>query len=201
MAKTPEAVNSFLDEVYAKVAPLEKQDVEELRQFKAETLKFRWKKQRLSAGAKATGVKNCVRPNIRWTRKNCVIISRLKRRKMVICGFFRLYGIEFKPVKVKAWHDEVEYYAVHDKATGEFMGGLYVDKYPREGKYGHAAVWGVYGGSRLNHRRPVSVLVTNFNRKGLNSNELEPLCMKWVMRCMEFIEDPLYRAVRYIGRA
>lgn len=53
------------------------------------------------------------------------------------------------------------------------MGGLYVDKYPREGKYGHAAVWGVYGGSRLNHRRPVSVLVTNFNRKGLNSNELE----------------------------
>lgn len=40
MAKTPEAVNSFLDEVYAKVAPLEKQDVEELRQFKAETLKI-----------------------------------------------------------------------------------------------------------------------------------------------------------------
>ena len=89
MAKTPEAVNSFLDEVYAKVAPLEKQDVEELRQFKAETLKFRWKKQRLSAGAKATGVKNCVRPNIRWIRKNCVIISRLKRRKMVICHIFR----------------------------------------------------------------------------------------------------------------
>ncbi|MCP5774720.1 M3 family metallopeptidase, partial [Klebsiella pneumoniae] len=39
MAKTPEAVNGFLDEVYAKVAPLEKQDVEQLRQFKAETLK------------------------------------------------------------------------------------------------------------------------------------------------------------------
>ncbi|PWF32774.1 Zn-dependent oligopeptidase, partial [Yersinia pestis] len=39
--------------------------------------------------------------------------------------------------------------------------------------YGHAAVWGAYGGSTLNQRRPVSVLVTNFNRKGLNSNELE----------------------------
>src|SRR5690606_39985021 len=83
------------------------------------------------------------------------------------------YGIDFRPMKVKAWHNEVEYYAVHDTASGEFLGGLYVDKYPREGKYGHAAVWGAYGGSTLNHRRPVSVLVTNFNRKGFNSNELE----------------------------
>ena len=55
MAKTPEAVNGFLDEVYAKVAPLEKQDVEELRQFKAAALKFLWKKQKLSVGAKAIG--------------------------------------------------------------------------------------------------------------------------------------------------
>ncbi len=39
MAKTPEAVNAFLEDVYRKVAPLEKQDVEELRQFKAESLK------------------------------------------------------------------------------------------------------------------------------------------------------------------
>src|SRR5690606_36765701 len=84
-----------------------------------------------------------------------------------------LYGIDFRPMKVKAWHNEVEYYAVHDSASGEFLGGLYVDKYPREGKYGHAAVWDAYGGSTLNQRRPVTVLVTNFKRKGLNSNELE----------------------------
>lgn len=48
-----------------------------------------------------------------------------------------------------------------------------MDKFPREGKYGHAAVWGVYGGSTLTNRLPVSALVTNFNRKGLNSDELE----------------------------
>lgn len=48
-----------------------------------------------------------------------------------------------------------------------------MDKFPREGKYGHAAVWGVYGGSTLSKRKPISVLVTNFNRKGLNGDELE----------------------------
>ena len=37
----------------------------------------------------------------------------------------------------------------------------------------YAAVWGVYGGSTLTNRLPISVLVTNFNRKGLNSDELE----------------------------
>ena len=48
-----------------------------------------------------------------------------------------------------------------------------MDKFPREGKYGHAAVWGVRGGSTLTDRKPISALVTNFNRKGLNSDELE----------------------------
>ncbi len=45
------------------------------------------------------------------------------------------------------------------------IGGLYIDKYPRKGKYGHAAVWGVKGGSTLTNRKPISALVTNFNRK------------------------------------
>jgi thimet oligopeptidase len=84
-----------------------------------------------------------------------------------------LYGIEFKPAKVDVWQDEVEYYDVTDQKTGQLLGGLYIDKFPREGKYGHAAVWGVKGGSTLTQRKPISALVTNFNRKGLNSDELE----------------------------
>lgn len=76
-------------------------------------------------------------------------------------------------MKVAAWQDEVEYYDVNDAKTGKLLGGLYMDKFPREGKYGHAAVWGVYGGSTLTQRKPISALVTNFNRKGLNSDELE----------------------------
>ena len=174
MAKTPEAVNGFLDEVYAKVAPLEKQDVEQLRQFKAETLKVPLEKAEITRWNQGYWSEKLRQAKYKVDQEKLRdYFPTEASQKWLFAVSSELYGIEFKPVKVKAWHDEVEYYAVHDKATGEFLGGLYVDKYPREGKYGHAAVWGAYGGSTLNQRRPVSVLVTNFNRKGLNSNELE----------------------------
>lgn len=174
MAKTPEAVNSFLDEVYSKVAPLEQKDVQELRQFKAETLKVPLEKAEIARWNQGYWSEKLRQAKYKVDQEKLRdYFPTEAAQKWLFAVSSELYGIEFKPVKVKAWHDEVEYYAVHDSATGEFLGGLYVDKYPREGKYGHAAVWGAYGGSTLNQRRPVSVLVTNFNRKGLNSNELE----------------------------
>jgi thimet oligopeptidase len=47
--------------------------------------------------------------------------------------------------------------------------------YPRDGKYNHAAAFPVRAGSTLVNRTPISVLVTNFDRKGLNHDELETL--------------------------
>ena len=174
MAKTPEAVNSFLEDVYSKVAPLEKQDVEELRQFKAETLKVPREKADITRWNQGYWSEKLRQAKYKVDQEKLRdYFPTEAAQKWLFAVSSELYGIDFRPMKVKAWHNEVEYYAVHDTASGEFLGGLYVDKYPREGKYGHAAVWGAYGGSTLNQRRPVSVLVTNFNRKGLNSNELE----------------------------
>ena len=174
MAKTPEAVNSFLEDVYSKVAPLEKQDVEELRQFKAEALKVPREKADITRWNQGYWSEKLRQAKYKVDQEKLRdYFPTEAAQKWLFAVSSELYGIDFRPMKVKAWHNEVEYYAVHDTASGEFLGGLYVDKYPREGKYGHAAVWGAYGGSTLNQRRPVSVLVTNFNRKGLNSNELE----------------------------
>lgn len=174
MAKTPEAVNSFLEDVYSKVAPLEKQDVEELRQFKAETLKVPREKADITRWNQGYWSEKLRQAKYKVDQEKLRdYFPTEAAQKWLFAVSSELYGIDFRPMKVKAWHNEVEYYAVHDTASGEFLGGLYVDKYPREGKYGHAAVWGAYGGSTLNQRRPVSVLVTNFNRKGLNSKELE----------------------------
>src|SRR5258708_27641995 len=47
--------------------------------------------------------------------------------------------------------------------------------FPREGKYGHAAAFGVRSASLSARRAPLSVLVANFNPKGLDSRELETL--------------------------
>jgi thimet oligopeptidase len=157
MAKTPEAVNKFLAEVQKTVAPLERKEVEELRAFKAQTLKTPLDKTEITRWSEAY-----------WSeklRKSKYQVDQEKLREYfptqaaqdwLFAISSNLYGIEFKPVKVKAWQDEVEYYDVTDK-NRKIAGRLYMDKFPREGKYGHAAVWGVYGGSTLTDRKPISV--------------------------------------------
>jgi thimet oligopeptidase len=64
---------------------------------------------------------------------------------------------------------------VRDAASGVAIGGIYLDLYPRDGKYKHAAAWPVRGVSLKAQRKPISALVTNFNRDGLTHDELETL--------------------------
>lgn len=174
MAKTPEAVNAFLNDVHEKVMPLEKKDVEELRQFKAETLKTPLAKTTIDRWNQGYWSEKLRKAKFAVDQEQLRAYFPTEATQKWILGFSEeLYGIQFNKKAVDTWHDEVDYFEVKDSKTGEFLGGLYVDKYPREGKYGHAAVWGVYGGSSITNRRPISVLVTNFNRKGLNTNEVE----------------------------
>jgi len=69
----------------------------------------------------------------------------------------------------------VQTYAVRDAATGQALATLYVDLYPREGKYNHAAVWGLRGSSTLTGQPGQAALVVNFDRNGLSLEELETL--------------------------
>ena len=39
------------------------------------------------------------------------------------------------------WHDDVLMYQVDDQKTGEIMGYFFLDLHPRDGKFGHAAMW------------------------------------------------------------
>jgi len=87
----------------------------------------------------------------------------------------RLYGLRFERAEVPVWHPDVVYFDVRDAATSQFIGGVYLDLFPREGKYKHAAAWPVRGVSVRAGRRPISALVTNFNRDGLTHDEVETL--------------------------
>lgn len=174
MAKTPKTVNTFLTDVHKVVAPLEQKEVEELRAFKAKTLNTPIEKTEINRWNVGYWSEKLRKAKYQIDQEKLRdYFPTLAAQKWLFAISSDLYGIEFKPAKVDTWQDEVEYYDVTDKKTGEVLGGLYMDKFPREGKYGHAAVWGVYGGSTLSKRKPISVLVTNFNRKGLNSDELE----------------------------
>ena len=87
----------------------------------------------------------------------------------------RLYGIRFEEASVPIWHPDVLYVDVKDADSGDFIGGIYLDLYPRADKYKHAAAWPVRGVSLRARRKPISALVTNFNRDGLTHDEVETL--------------------------
>ena len=176
MAQTPEHVLSFLDGVKDAVRELERREVEELRALKAailhkplaEVALGRWdvsyyqerlRKSRYAIDQEALRAYFPTRPSIQW----------------VLNVASRLYGVKFKQAQVPVWHEDVRYYDVLDARTGRFIGGIYLDLFPRDGKYKHAAAFGVRSVSKKVGRIPVSVLVTNFDRKGLTHDEVETL--------------------------
>lgn len=176
MAKKPGLVAAFLDEVEKATGEAEKNELEALRRYKAASLNVplseatieRWdvafwqekiRKARFDVDQEALRRYFPTDAAVKWTM-----------------GLAEsLYGLSFKRQSAPVWHEDVLCFGVYDKASGAYLGSIYLDLFPREGKYGHAAAFPARGGSTLEGRKPVSVLVTNFNRTGLNGNELETL--------------------------
>jgi len=76
-------------------------------------------------------------------------------------------AVVFKPTEnPHVWHEEVKQYSVYDAATNAFMGHFYLDLYPREGKYGHAAEFDIQKGCEVSGKRQYSAaaMVANFTK-------------------------------------
>jgi thimet oligopeptidase len=82
----------------------------------------------------------------------------------------RLFGLRYDPVPdATTWHEDVAVYDVHrlddsdGAGEGELIGRIFLDLFPREGKFKHAAQFTIangVGGRQL----PEGALVCNFNR-------------------------------------
>ena len=181
MAQTPERAIAFLDEVKAAVQARERTELDELRQLKAKHL-----------GQALDQSPNAVRID-RWDVS--YYSERLRRERFAVDDeafrtYFpaqqslefalrlveRLMGVRYQRIPgAPAWHPDVQTYAVSDASTGKALATLWVDLYPREGKYNHAAVWGLRSSSLVLQRPSQAALVVNFDRKGLTLGELETL--------------------------
>jgi thimet oligopeptidase len=176
MVGDPETVNKFLADVKAAVADLEKKELEELRAEKAKDLATPLGETRFERWDLAYYQEKVRRD--RYSIDQEALRKYFPTDKAIEYVFAisqTLYGVKFREVKVPAWHEDVRYFDVLDAKSGRFISGFYLDLYPREGKYNHAAAFPIRGVSRAAQRTPISALVTNFNREGLNHDELETL--------------------------
>ncbi|MFF3226027.1 M3 family metallopeptidase [Nocardia suismassiliense] len=85
--------------------------------------------------------------------------TRVRAGLLEVTG--RLFGLEYRPVDVPRWHEDVTAYDVY--ADGERRGRIYLDLHPRAGKYKHAAQFDLVGGI-TDRLLPEGVLVCNFPR-------------------------------------
>ncbi len=87
---------------------------------------------------------------------------------VVLKGMFDIYqnmlAVQFVPVQNgKTWHEAVQLYKIVD--GGKTVAYFYLDLFPREGKYGHAAAFTLVSGYTKpngSYRAPVSSVVANF---------------------------------------
>lgn len=87
----------------------------------------------------------------------------------------KMMAVSFTKVEVPLWHADAQAFVVSDKATGQPLAQLYVDLFPRDGKYNHAAVWPLRGSATRLQRTPTAALVVNLDRKGMTLQEMETL--------------------------
>jgi thimet oligopeptidase len=176
MAGNSAEVGRFLGSVQKAVTEVEKKELAELREFKAESLK-----QPLADTTMPSWDVPYWQEKLKRTRYQ---VDQNALRKYfpteaavpwALEVSSRLYGVEFKQVSVPVWDSDVRYYDVIDSTSKKRIAGIYLDLFPRDGKYKHAAAWPLRGVSTLVKRTPISVLVTNLDRQGLDSGELETL--------------------------
>jgi thimet oligopeptidase len=88
----------------------------------------------------------------------------------VLQGMFavyeRIFGIKIEPLEPPAKYvDDLKLYAIIDAATSQPLGLLYMDLYPRPGKYNHFATFSGIDGKLLangKYQRPTAELICNF---------------------------------------
>ncbi|HCR52299.1 TPA: hypothetical protein DIV48_01455 [Candidatus Kaiserbacteria bacterium] len=95
-------------------------------------------------------------------------------KEATLATYQTLLGVVFKKRSgVKFWHRDAQMYDVYDKRDG-YLSSFLLDLYPREGKYGHAAVFDVTYGRQegKSYRAPLAAMVANFPKSSAENPSL-----------------------------
>nr|CAB3266951.1 thimet oligopeptidase [Phallusia mammillata] len=171
MAKHPNNVKEFTDSLAKKLKPLGEADLTEMLAMKALDCK--------ASGEEFNGKINMWDLRFYMTKieeeKYSVDQNKLKEyfpldvvTKGLLDIYQQLLDLKFERVENPVtWHSDVTLYTVSDATSGKLIGHFYLDLHPREGKYGHAACFGLVPGCLKpdgNRQFAVAAMVANFTK-------------------------------------
>ena len=135
MAKSPQKVNEFLNELFEKAYPFAQKEVKEVADF-AKTLGFKDQLQRWDFAYYSDKLKTSrFKLNDEMTRPYFQL-DKVKEGIFSLAN--KLYGLTFKRnTDIQVYHPDVEAYEVFDE-DGSFLSVLYLDFFPRNSKQGGA---------------------------------------------------------------
>jgi len=164
MAKDPETVRAFLDDLRARVQPKFDADLALMRQTVAKD------------DPDGVGYWDWRYYNNLQLREDFAVdqakLSEYFPLQRVLDGMFgitqEMFGLRYVEVEnPSVWAPDVQLFEVRDAATDELIGYFYTDLFPREGKFGHAAAFPLRNGGQEadgTRRIPVSAIVANFTK-------------------------------------
>lgn len=174
MAQNPERVFTFLKGLEKKLKPMAKQEDKNLRAYKNE--KKGTKSRTIYPYENAYWATKYKKENLDVDPEK---IKEYFPSDVVISGmldlFGNLFGISFEPVQIPVWHPDVKAFKIVNKADGKLVAYFYMDLYPRDGKYKHAACFDLVEGQEKEDgswQIPFVAIVANVNKPSKDTPSL-----------------------------
>ena len=170
MARSSDEVTEFLQTLTEKMIPISQKDVSKLKEYSKKDVLESW-----NLGYYSNLYK---KEMLQYDQKKVQEYFPLEKLLPNLLGTFEeIFHLHIEEVELEAektWHESVKCYGVYDNQNnekGQLIGHFYIDLYPRDGKYGHAAAFTLkqayipYSEDMCNERStPISAMVCNFTR-------------------------------------
>ncbi|HMQ09797.1 MAG TPA: M3 family metallopeptidase [Oligoflexia bacterium] len=177
MAKTPDNVNQFLTDLGQKLQPKLKQELAVLLELKQKDLA---QAEHLDDWDWRYYMNQLKKEKYQVDQE---IIKEYFPTKTVIKGMFEIYqnlfNVEFNEIEDHStWHNDAQLFSIREKNNSNILAYFYMDLYPRENKYPHAAAFTLKSGRLLpdgSYNKPVSAIVANFPKPSQDTPSLLPI--------------------------